>query len=121
LGRADVYLQPDVGDPVLSTATVVRLARAHVSRAEAVTGVDESGGEARVYLVDEGVVVKTQRPHRVRPLALREGYLDGETPSGDFEAVWTAAMIYADMKAITGGAELAAQASQDVTQRLAAL
>jgi aminoglycoside phosphotransferase (APT) family kinase protein len=54
-------------------------------------------------------------------LTLREGYLDGEAPQGDFEAVWTAAMIYADMKAITGPAELAAQASDDMTQRLAQL
>jgi Ser/Thr protein kinase RdoA (MazF antagonist) len=306
-----VYLQPDADDPVLSAATVLGLARAHVSRVEAVTAV-ESGGEARVYLVDDNVVVKTQRPHRVRPrtslakearllgylaealawhvpsvfgydrvetlqgsveylvmsripgraarhapvtgpartrllhtlgrllrrlhtrpadqladsglfprdgdagalrhrlelaladlveeinsrpgcwqfalgpeavafralealpsrfdgpmalhsnpgpthafvdaegaltglidfgdsylshpvldlrawpaasdrLALREGYLDGEAPKGDFEAVWTAAMIYADMKAIMGRGELAAQAGEDLTQRVAQL
>jgi aminoglycoside phosphotransferase (APT) family kinase protein len=54
-------------------------------------------------------------------LALREGYLDGDAPPGDFEAVWTVAMIYADMKAITGPTELAAQASVDLTQRLAQL
>jgi hypothetical protein len=67
LGRADAYLQPDAHDPVLSADTVLRLARAHVDGVEAVTAVDESGGEARVYVVDECVVVKTQRPHRVRP------------------------------------------------------
>jgi hygromycin-B 7''-O-kinase len=67
LGRADVYLQPDAGDPVLEPATVLRLTRGHARRAEAVTGVDESGGEARAYLVDEHLVVKTQRPHRLRP------------------------------------------------------
>jgi hygromycin-B 7''-O-kinase len=312
VGRAEVYLQPDADDPVLSAATVLRLARAHLGRVEAVTAVDESGGEARVYLVDDNVVVKTQRPHRVRPrtslakearllaylaeasvgcipsvfgygrietlegsveylvmsripgraarhvsvtgparirllhslgrllrrlhaqpvdelagsglfptdadagalrhrlelaladlveeihsrpgcwelalgpeavasralqalpskfdapmalhsnpgpthafvdadgaltglidfgdsylshpaldlrtwpaapdrLALREGYLDGQAPQGDFEAVWTAAMIYADMKAIAGSGEPAAQAGEDLTQRLAQL
>lgn len=67
VGRADVYLQPDANDPVLSADAVLGLARAHVVRAQAVTGVDESGGEARVYFVDHSVVVKTQRPHRVRP------------------------------------------------------
>jgi hygromycin-B 7''-O-kinase len=67
LGRADVYVQPDAGDPVLSAATVLGLARPHLGRAEAVTAVDESGGEARVYVVDDSVVVKTQRPHRLRP------------------------------------------------------
>jgi aminoglycoside phosphotransferase (APT) family kinase protein len=67
LGRADIYLQPDAKDPVLADETVLTLARAHLDRAEAVTAVDESGGEARAYLVDEHAVVKTQRPHRVRP------------------------------------------------------
>jgi hygromycin-B 7''-O-kinase len=54
-------------------------------------------------------------------LALREGYLEGEAPQGDFEAVWTVAMIYTDLKAIAWGAELAAQASEDLAQRLAQL
>ncbi|HYS40280.1 MAG TPA: phosphotransferase, partial [Pseudonocardiaceae bacterium] len=66
MARSDVYAQPDAPDPVLSAATVLRLARACLGRADAVTAVDESGGEARVYVVDERVVVKTQRPHRVR-------------------------------------------------------
>ena len=67
MGPADIYLQPDAGDPVLPAGTVLKLVRAHRGHAEAVTGIDESGGEARVYLVDDSVVVKTQRPHRVRP------------------------------------------------------
>lgn len=67
MGRADIYLQPDAKDPVLIDATVLMMARAHLDQAETVTAVDESGGEARAYLVDERVVVKTQRPHRVRP------------------------------------------------------
>jgi aminoglycoside phosphotransferase (APT) family kinase protein len=32
-----------------------------------VQAVDETGGEARTYMCDREVVVKTQRPHRVRP------------------------------------------------------
>jgi hygromycin-B 7''-O-kinase len=64
---ADVYLQPHAADPVLSEQTVLELARAHVPQAQTVTGVDESGGEARVYFVDGEVVVKTQRPPRLRP------------------------------------------------------
>ncbi len=276
MARSDVYAQPDAPDPVLSAATVLRLARACLGRADAVTAVDESGGEARVYVVDERVVVKTQRPHRVRArtslakevrlleylagplagqiptvygydrvqtaegtvlhalsadplvdadlfptddnaaalrrrlelgltdvvdritsqpgrwtlavspdevasratnalptrfdvpaalhsnpgathtfvdadggftglidfgdaylghpaldlrawpavsdrLALREGYVDGQTPPGDFDAVWTVAMVHADMNAIAGRAELAAQASHDLVRRLAHL
>src|SRR5205085_6754914 len=37
-----------------------------VPKAKAVTRVDESGGEARTYIVDEAVVLKVQRPQQVR-------------------------------------------------------
>jgi hygromycin-B 7''-O-kinase len=63
----DIYLQPDAPDPVLTDAVVLGLVQRHVPDARAVTSVDESGGEARSYLVDDGVVLKTQRPHRLRP------------------------------------------------------
>jgi aminoglycoside phosphotransferase (APT) family kinase protein len=36
-------------------------------RGSTVTGIDETGGEARVYVIDETLVVKVQRPHRLRP------------------------------------------------------
>jgi aminoglycoside phosphotransferase (APT) family kinase protein len=77
MGRADVYLQPQADDPVLTEATVLALVRRHLPAARAVTGVDESGGEARVYIVDGDVIVKTQRPHRLRPRTslAKEAYL----------------------------------------------
>jgi len=62
----DVYLQPDAPDPVLEAATVLALARRHVPDAHAVREVDETGGEARTYAVDDHLIVKTQRPHRLR-------------------------------------------------------
>jgi aminoglycoside phosphotransferase (APT) family kinase protein len=62
----DVYLQPDAPDPVLTDAVVLGLVQRHVPGAQAVTGVDESGGEARSYLIDAGIILKTQRPHRLR-------------------------------------------------------
>lgn len=70
MGRADTYSQPDAPDPVLPDDLVLGLARAYLpppDRVGAVLAVDESGGEARAYLLDGGVVVKTQRPHRLRP------------------------------------------------------
>jgi hygromycin-B 7''-O-kinase len=75
--RADVYLQPYAADPVLTDAVVLGLCARHAPRVRAVTGVDESGGEARVYLVDDGIVLKTQRPHRLRPRTslAKEAYL----------------------------------------------
>jgi len=63
----DVYLQPDAPDPVLTATVVLGLVQRHVPSAQAVTGVDESGGEARSYQVDDDIILKTQRPHRLRP------------------------------------------------------
>lgn len=77
MGRADVYLQPQASDPVLTDKLILDLAQRHVSEVDSVTGVDESGGEARAYLVDDSIVVKTQRPHRLRPRTslAKEAYL----------------------------------------------
>jgi hygromycin-B 7''-O-kinase len=99
MGRADVYSQPDAPDPVLPTELVWELAEAHLPpgvRLAAGMEVDESGGEARVYLFDRadavgGIAVKTQRPHRLRPrtslakeaalLAALAGPLAGRIPA----------------------------------------
>ena len=54
-------------DLVLDTETVLGLARRHLATVTSVTAVDETGGEARAYLLDDRYVLKTQRPHRVRP------------------------------------------------------
>lgn len=62
----DRYSQPDAPDPVLDTDVVLSLVRRHVPGASALTGIDETGGEARVYEIDDDVVLKTQRPHRAR-------------------------------------------------------
>ncbi|HZM78912.1 MAG TPA: aminoglycoside phosphotransferase family protein [Candidatus Limnocylindrales bacterium] len=77
MGRADVYSQPHAPDPVLTDELVLGLTRQHMSEVDSVTGVDESGGEARAYLVDDTIVVKTQRPHRLRPRTslAKEAYL----------------------------------------------
>jgi aminoglycoside phosphotransferase (APT) family kinase protein len=70
-------LQPDAADPMLNEAVVLQLARRHVPHARVVTAVDESGGEARAYMVDDTIVVKVQRPHRLRPRTslAKEAYL----------------------------------------------
>ena len=63
----DVYFQPDAPDPVLSDELVLALVRRHVSTAQAVTGIDESGGEARTYAIDADLILKVQRPQQLRP------------------------------------------------------
>lgn len=60
------YYQPGAPDPVLDFELVLALARRHLDTAQEVTGVDESGGEARVYFIDDNLVMKTQRPQQLR-------------------------------------------------------
>jgi aminoglycoside phosphotransferase (APT) family kinase protein len=63
----DVYLQPEAADPILSSETVFAIASKFVPSAKTVTSVDESGGEARTYGIDQDFILKVQRPHRLRP------------------------------------------------------
>jgi hygromycin-B 7''-O-kinase len=63
----DVYFQPEAPDPVLSEEVVLSLVRRHVLTAQALRGVDESGGEARTYAIDEDLILKVQRPQQLRP------------------------------------------------------
>lgn len=63
----DTYSQPEAPDPVLSDDRVLELARRHAGTVQKVTAVDESGGEARAYMCDDGLVFKTQRPPQLRP------------------------------------------------------
>lgn len=77
---ADVYLQPDAPDPVLDERSVVDVARRYVPDAGPLLAVDETGGEARTYLLGGDVVLKTQRPHRLRPRTslAKEAFVLGE-------------------------------------------
>lgn len=63
----DVYIQPDAPDPILPEELVLSLVRRHVPNAQAVTGIDESGGEARTYAIDSALILKVQRPQQLRP------------------------------------------------------
>lgn len=63
----DFYVQPDASDPVLPAEVVLMLARRHEPGARTVSNVDESGGEARTYLIDDTMILKTQRPQQLRP------------------------------------------------------
>jgi hygromycin-B 7''-O-kinase len=63
----DTYSQPDAPDSVLDDELVLSLVRRHVPDAQAVTGVDESGGEARTYAIDDAIILKVQRPQQLRP------------------------------------------------------
>ena len=64
---SDMYSQPNAADPVLAERTVLNIVRRHVGSCSAVTSIDETGGEARAYGIDDNLVLKVQRPHRQRP------------------------------------------------------
>jgi hygromycin-B 7''-O-kinase len=64
---SDVYSQSNAADPVLDEGTVLNIVRRHVGNCSAVTSIDETGGEARAYVLDDNLVLKVQRPHRLRP------------------------------------------------------
>jgi hygromycin-B 7''-O-kinase len=51
---------------VLDEGSVLEAVRRHAPHAGRLLEVDESGGEARAYLLEGGVVLKTQRPERRR-------------------------------------------------------
>ena len=63
----DTYLQPQLPHDMWDFAMVLDLAREFIPEAQEVTGVDESGGEARTYAIDDDIILKTQRPNRLRP------------------------------------------------------
>ncbi len=63
----DFYFQPDAPDPVLNDEKVMALVHQYVPGAKAVTDVDETGGEARTYAIDDDLILKTQRPQQLRP------------------------------------------------------
>ncbi|HET9060353.1 MAG TPA: aminoglycoside phosphotransferase family protein [Acidimicrobiales bacterium] len=84
---ADMYLQPDAADPVLDEQIIVEAARRHVPDSGRLLAVDESGGEARAYFLEGDLIVKTQRPHRLRPrtsLAKEAFFLHELHRRGDF-------------------------------------
>lgn len=67
-----IYLQPNAPDPIHSDEVVLALVRKHVPSVNSVTGVDESGGEARTYAIDDNIILKVQRPQQLRPLTSLE-------------------------------------------------
>jgi len=62
----DIYYQRGFSDPVLKDDYVLDLVRPFMPSAGKVTGIDETGGEARTYAVDNDIILKVQRPQQLR-------------------------------------------------------
>jgi hygromycin-B 7''-O-kinase len=63
----DYFFQSAAPDPVLDHSTVLDIVRRHAPSAQAYVAVDENGGEARTYAIDSDLILKVQRPNRLRP------------------------------------------------------
>lgn len=64
--RETIYYQRNAPDPILDQATVLEIVHQYVPEAKMVTSIDESGGEARAYVVDDNIILKVQRPQQLR-------------------------------------------------------
>jgi len=62
----DVYYQKGLPDPILENDHVLSLVRPFVGGVKKVIGIDETGGEARTYAIDNDIILKVQRPQQLR-------------------------------------------------------
>ena len=62
----DIYYQKGFPDPIFDDEYVLGLVRPFVPDAREVSGIDETGGEARTYAVDGNIILKVQRPGQLR-------------------------------------------------------
>ncbi len=64
--RETTYFQRNAPDPILDDSIVLEIARQYMPKAMMVNSIDESGGEARTYVIDESFILKVQRPQQLR-------------------------------------------------------
>jgi aminoglycoside phosphotransferase (APT) family kinase protein len=64
--RETVYYQRGMPDPILDDNSVMDIVRKYVPKAEKLKSIDETGGEARTYIVDNDIILKVQRPQQLR-------------------------------------------------------
>lgn len=64
--RETIYFQRNAQDPVLDQSIVLEIVHQFVPDAKMVSSVDESGGEARTYVIDDNIILKVQRPQQLR-------------------------------------------------------
>ncbi|HOQ78724.1 MAG TPA: aminoglycoside phosphotransferase family protein [Candidatus Absconditabacterales bacterium] len=64
--RETIYFQRNAPDPILDYSIVLEIVHQHVPEAKMVNSIDESGGEARTYVIDNSLIMKVQRPQQLR-------------------------------------------------------
>ena len=61
-----IYYQRGAANPIFENDFVLNIVRQYAPEAKKVTDVDETGGEARTYSVDNNIILKVQRPQQLR-------------------------------------------------------
>ena len=64
--RETIYYQRNAPDPILDQAIILEIVHQYVPEAKMVSFIDESGGEARTYVIDDKNILKVQRPQQLR-------------------------------------------------------
>jgi aminoglycoside phosphotransferase (APT) family kinase protein len=64
--RETVYYQKGMPDPIFDENQILDIIHKYVPTAKTLKSIDEDGGEARVYIIDNNVVLKVQRPQQLR-------------------------------------------------------
>jgi aminoglycoside phosphotransferase (APT) family kinase protein len=64
--RETVYYQRGMPDPIYDEKFILDIVHKHIPTAKKLESIDEDGGEARVYIVDDSIFLKIQRPQQLR-------------------------------------------------------
>jgi len=70
--RETVYYQRGMPDPIYDENFIMDIVHCHVPKARALTNIDETGGEARTYTIDDKIILKVQRPQQLRSMTSLE-------------------------------------------------
>jgi hygromycin-B 7''-O-kinase len=65
-------LPTNSADPILPDEVVLSIVRRYAPSVQRLSLVDESGRKGRAYFIDENIVLKTQRPARLRARVIEE-------------------------------------------------
>jgi len=64
--RETIYYQRGMPDPIYDENIVMDIVHKYAPSAQKLSKIDEEGGEARVYVIDNDIILKMQRPQQLR-------------------------------------------------------
>jgi len=64
--RETIYYQRGMSDPTYNESFVMDIVHKYAPAAKTLKAIDETGGEGRVYVIDNNIILKVQRPQQLR-------------------------------------------------------